>query len=176
MRRFTAHNSNSDGPFYVVKGECMACGAPESEAEGLMAHDGAGHCFFRTQPENSAQVDGAIRALWASCCGAIRYAGKDQSILGRIAELGEGQKCDENTELTSLKIRSRVTFADLRGDASVESGLRSIVQFMSSTRPQSQYSRCSDLGTARTRRRSSSIGISTAQSSFSLSILGEDDG
>lgn len=122
----------------------MACGAPESEAEGLMAHDGSGHCFFKTQPKNPEQVDAAIRALWASCCGAIRYAGNDQSILVRIAELGESQKCDENTGSTSVKIRSRVTFAHQCDDASIESGLRSIVRFISSTRSQGKYSRCTD--------------------------------
>ena len=27
-----------------------SCGASESEAEGLMSHDEAGHCFFARQP------------------------------------------------------------------------------------------------------------------------------
>lgn len=144
MRRFTAHSANSDGAFYVVTGDCIACGAPESEAEGLMAHDGSGHCYFKTQPKNPEQVDAAIRALWASCCGAIRYAGSDQSILVRIAELGEGLKCDENINSTSQKIRSRVTFAHQCDDTSIESSLRSIVRFISSTRSQGEHSRSSD--------------------------------
>jgi hypothetical protein len=53
MRRFTAHHANSDGPFKPVDG---VCGAPESEAEGMMAHDGSGHCFFRTQPGNDSKT------------------------------------------------------------------------------------------------------------------------
>jgi len=144
MRRFIAHNANVDGPFYVVNGECIACGAPESEADELMAHDESGHCFFRTQPTNPEQVDAAIRALWASCCGAVRYAGKDQSILARIAELGESEKCDENVEPTSLKIRSRVTFAYECDEASSESSLRTIVRFISSKLTQGQDSRCTN--------------------------------
>ncbi|HTB97711.1 MAG TPA: hypothetical protein VK716_11925 [Terracidiphilus sp.] len=144
MRRFIAHKANVDGPFYVVNGECMACGAPESEADELIAHDESGYCFFSTQPTNLEQVDAAIRALWASCCGALRYAGKDQSILARIAEIGESEKCDENIASTSLKIRSRVTFAYESDDASGESSLKSIVRFISSTRTQGQYSRCTN--------------------------------
>jgi hypothetical protein len=144
MRRFAAHRANTDGPFYVVDGECIACGAPESEAGGLMSHDGSGHCFFKTQPKSSQQVDAAIRALWSSCCGAVRYAGKDQSILTRIAELGECSKCDENVEFTLPKTRSRVTFRYQSDDHSVEPSLRSIVQFISSTRSQSEHCRYTD--------------------------------
>jgi len=144
MRRFAAHHANTDGPFYVVGGECIACGAPESEAEGMMSHDDSGHCFFKTQPETSEETDAAIRALWASCCGAVRYAGKDQSILTRIAELGECSKCDENVEFTLPKTRSRVRFGYQGDDPSVESNLRSIVKFISDTRLQGEHCRCTD--------------------------------
>jgi hypothetical protein len=146
MRRFAAHHANSDGPFYVVDGECVACGAPESEAGGMMSHDdSSGHCFFKTQPQTLEQVDAAIRALRASCCGAVRYAGKDHSILVRIAELGEGSKCDENIKSPCLKVRSRVTFVYQGDDSSVESSLRSIVEFISSARSGNEHCRCTDL-------------------------------
>lgn len=138
MRRFTAHQANCEGPFYVVGGECMGCGAPESEAEGMMSHDSSGHCFFRAQPETLEQVDAAIRALWTSCCGAVRYAGKEQAILTRIAELGEGSKCDEAIEWPPpSSIRSRVTFTYRGDNESVESNLRSIVRFIADSHSKS---------------------------------------
>jgi len=42
------HKDNVDGPFYVVNGECISCGAPELHAPSLMSHDSQGHCFFYT--------------------------------------------------------------------------------------------------------------------------------
>jgi hypothetical protein len=143
--RLTAHQANCDGSFYVVDGECMGCGAPESEAEGMMSHDGSGHCFFTAQPKNSGEVDAAVRALWASCCGAVRYAGNDQAILARIAELGEGSKCDEKIESTApSSVRSRVTFAYRGDNSSVESSLRSIIRFIASSHSTGSYERCTD--------------------------------
>ena len=144
-RRFTAHKANCEGPFYVVDGDCMGCGAPESEAEGMMSHDASGHCFFTAQPENLEQNDAAIRALWTSCCGAVRYAGNDQSILNRIAELGEDLRCDERLDPAPPKtVRNRVTFAYESDNPSVESSLRSIVGFIADTRPKGANCRCTD--------------------------------
>ena len=144
-RQLNAHRANCEGPFYVVDGDCMSCGAPEAEAEGMMSHDRSGHCFFTTQPENSEQNDAAIRSLLASCCGAVRYAGNDQSILTRIAELGEHLRCDEKIDPIPRKIvRSRVTFAYQGGSPSVESHLRSIIRFIADTRSKDSHCKCKD--------------------------------
>jgi hypothetical protein len=94
-RLYQRHPQNAEGPFYVEDGLCMGCGAPEAEANGLMSHDATGHCFFVLQPTSSEEVDSAIRATWASCCGAIRYGGDDLAIITRLAELGEGSLCDK---------------------------------------------------------------------------------
>jgi hypothetical protein len=88
------HHQNVDGPFYVVKGECMSCGAPEMHAPKLMSHDSHGHCFFTRQPASPQETNAAIESIWSSCCGALRYAGTDDGILIRLAELGLAEQCD----------------------------------------------------------------------------------
>ncbi len=88
------HHHNVDGPFYVVNGECMSCGAPEMHAPNLMSHDSHGHCFFTQQPANAHETDEAIEATWASCCGALRYGGTDAGIMIRLAELDLAEQCD----------------------------------------------------------------------------------
>ncbi len=88
------HPSNSDGPFYVANGECISCGALELEASLLMSHDETGHCFFARQPAGTEETNAAILPTWASCCGAIRYAGQERETLVRLAELGLGERCD----------------------------------------------------------------------------------
>ncbi len=88
------HHHNVDGPFYVVNGECMSCGAPEMHAANLMSHDSRGHCFFTRQPASSEETNEAIESTWASCCGALRYGGTDDGILIRLAELGLAEQCD----------------------------------------------------------------------------------
>lgn len=89
------HPQNAEGPFYVANGECIACGAPEFEAGALMSHeDASGHCFFVRQPENPIETDSAIRAVWTSCCGAVRYGGKDESILIRLHQIELARSCD----------------------------------------------------------------------------------
>ncbi len=88
------HPDNVDGPFYVVNGECMSCGAPEMHAPKLMSHDSHGHCFFTRQPASPHETNEAIESTWASCCGALRYGGTDDGILIRLAELGLAEQCD----------------------------------------------------------------------------------
>jgi hypothetical protein len=104
------HPLNVDGPFYVENGECMSCGAPEVEADGLMSHDEGGHCFFVVQPQSDDQVDSAIRATWASCCGAVRYGGNDVRILTRFGELGDADLCDNPISLIEPIRRNEVHF------------------------------------------------------------------
>jgi hypothetical protein len=88
------HHHNVDGPFYVVNGECMSCGAPEMHAPKLMSHDSKGHCFFARQPASPHETNEAIESTWASCCGALRCGGTDDGILIRLAELGLAEQCD----------------------------------------------------------------------------------
>jgi hypothetical protein len=88
------HHCNVDGPFYVMNGECMSCGAPEMHAPKLMFHDSHGHCFFNRQPASPHEINEAIESTWASCCGALRYGGTDDGILIRLAELGLAEQCD----------------------------------------------------------------------------------
>ena len=92
-------------------GLCIGCGAPEAEAASLMSHDATGHCFFVLQPTSSEEVDSAIRATWASCCGAIRYGGDDPAIITRLAELGEASLCDERASASIKTVhRNQVRF------------------------------------------------------------------
>jgi hypothetical protein len=88
------HARNCESPFYVEKDQCISCGAPESEAEGLIAHDAEGHCFFVRQPVTENETNAAIRGVWATCCGAVRYGGNNPQILVRFAELGMSHLCD----------------------------------------------------------------------------------
>jgi hypothetical protein len=66
---------NAHGSFCVFKDECISCRAKiEAEAPGLMAYDeDHSSCFFERQPTTPEEEYRAIRAVWASCCGAVRY-------------------------------------------------------------------------------------------------------
>jgi hypothetical protein len=88
------HRQNVDGPFYVVNGECVSCGAPEMHSPSLMSHDTTGHCFFTRPPTTAEETNQALASTWASCCGALRYGGKDRETLIRLAELGLAEQCD----------------------------------------------------------------------------------
>jgi hypothetical protein len=89
-----AHPNNVPGPFYVVDGCCTACGVPFAEAPGLFAYDGAYHCYVKRQPGTKDELNGMLRAAWASEVQCIRYRGKDPEVLRRLAELGEAHLCD----------------------------------------------------------------------------------
>lgn len=80
---------NAPGDFFVENGMCIACTAPEHEAPELMAHtdEEVYHCYFRRQPETPEEVEHAIRAVYVSCCQAVRYGGNDPKILGRLEKL-----------------------------------------------------------------------------------------
>lgn len=77
--------------FYVDPIECMGCGAPPIAAPDLMkfatSEDGYWQCSFLRQPSNREEEDQACRGVWASCCGAADYRGKDRRIIERIAIL-----------------------------------------------------------------------------------------
>jgi hypothetical protein len=90
IRRFRL---NAPGDFFVEDGRCIACTAPEHEAPELMAHaedEGLNyHCYFRRQPETSEEIEHAVRAVYVSCCGAVRYGGSDPGVLARLERLGQ---------------------------------------------------------------------------------------
>jgi len=81
------------GDFHVDHSLCMACGAPPAEAPDLMTL-GSNHadpryvqCYFKEQPTTPEEIEQACRAVWASCCGAVKYTGSDPAIEERIAQL-----------------------------------------------------------------------------------------
>jgi hypothetical protein len=141
-RRLDAHPSNSDGPFYVLADECIACGAAEQQAKGLMSHDDNGSCFFARQPFTTEETDAAIRALWSSCCEAIRYSGDDVAILTRIAQIGSASACDKQLKpQPAIVIRDHVTFNYVGSHDSSSTDLRQIITFISDGFPASSYAR-----------------------------------
>jgi hypothetical protein len=90
---------NAPGDFYVAKGMCMACSAPEHEAPDLMAHctdiDGLYHCYFRRQPQTPEELDRAIQAVEVGCCGAVRYGGQNPEIVKRLQKWA-AEACDHS--------------------------------------------------------------------------------
>jgi len=53
---------NAPGPFYVLRDQCISCGAPQAEAPGLVTLDDGVGCYFHKQPATAAEVNDAIRA------------------------------------------------------------------------------------------------------------------
>jgi hypothetical protein len=69
----------------------MSCRAPEAEARGLMSYDEEhSSCFFERQPTTPEEEYRAIRAVCASCCGAVRYGGTDPNVIARVESLERG--------------------------------------------------------------------------------------
>ena len=100
---------NAPGPFYVVKDECISCRAPEVEARGLMSYDEEhSSCFFERQPTTPEEEYRAVRAVWASCCGAVRYGGNDPRVIARLESLEQG------------RVATAVTFAAESGEAAAD--------------------------------------------------------
>jgi hypothetical protein len=78
---------NAPGDFYVRNDECIACRAPESVAPDLIGfyEDPAGggarsHCYFKKQPKSPEEIERAVKAVWANCCGSYRYGGSDADV------------------------------------------------------------------------------------------------
>lgn len=91
---------STEGDFYVADQQCLLCLQPLDAAPELMSLfeslDGpAGStCYFSRQPSSEAEIDAAIRAISHSCCGALRYGGRDPAIISRIKALGLATQCD----------------------------------------------------------------------------------
>src|SRR5687767_13642106 len=89
------HPRNVPGPFYIVENCCMTCMVIHGEAPALMGFDEEEHhCFVKQQPASAEEVYRAIRAVWASDVGCLRYGGQNPEILHRLAELGAEDVCD----------------------------------------------------------------------------------
>jgi len=95
------HPMNASGPFYVENQECTACGAPHAVAPALMGwtqapetHPGNTHCYFKKQPEGPEEVEEALDAIRVSCCGAVRYCGRDPEIVEKLREAECGDAID----------------------------------------------------------------------------------
>jgi hypothetical protein len=84
---------NAPGPFYTT-GECLACGAPEVEAPGLLAPlEGETYdTYFVRQPSTADEVEQACRAMEVCCTTALRYGGHDPAIILRLGN--DPQYCD----------------------------------------------------------------------------------
>ena len=99
------------GEFYIINGECIACGAPQAEAPDVIDHGIDGHCYFKKQPQTETELDQAISAMMVSCIGALRYGGTEEKILKRLYEDGMSNLCDHSSEgKYSILIRDRVSF------------------------------------------------------------------
>jgi hypothetical protein len=64
----------------------MACGAPEHEAPNLLAPLIGDNfdTFFTRQPHSEVEIEQACRAASVCCVNAVRYAGRDRSIIRRV--------------------------------------------------------------------------------------------
>lgn len=98
LRDRQRHPANAPGDFYVENERCITCAMPHEMAPDLMAWfddgDGGSSCYFKRQPTSPAEIDQAIAALRTSCCGALRYGGKDPEIRRRLQDSFAGDPCD----------------------------------------------------------------------------------
>lgn len=88
------HHLNVIGPFYVVDDCCTACGVPESVAPELFTQGEDAHCYVKQQPQSPDHVDAMVQVMVAQEMSCVRYAGRDEAVLRRLAENGEAGLCD----------------------------------------------------------------------------------
>jgi len=87
--------SNAPGPFYVADGCCLGCEAPEVESPGMVGRTACeSSCYFKKQPTTAGELDQVIEAMIVSCTSALRYAGVDPAMFGRLREAGRADRCD----------------------------------------------------------------------------------
>ena len=84
--KFKPHPQSIPGDFYVVNGECLACGMPHVVAPDLIGWaEGAGsHCVWKKQPQTPAEIERAIAVLESQDLECHRYAGTNPAILDRV--------------------------------------------------------------------------------------------
>ena len=102
--KFIPHPKSAPGDFYVVKGECLACGVPHVVAPDLVGwtDEKVQHCFWKKQPDTPAELERAIAVLEAQELECHRYAGTDPAILSRISST----YCDYSMQSTSMPERA----------------------------------------------------------------------
>jgi hypothetical protein len=85
--KFTPHPKSAPGSFYVVKGECLACGVPHVVAPDLVGwtDEKLSHCFWKKQPETPAELERAIAVLEVQELDCHRYAGTDPAVVNRVS-------------------------------------------------------------------------------------------
>lgn len=95
MTKIYRFPKNAGGDFYTTgykgcdgswAGDCLQCDLPESEAPLLMAPltENNNDTYFLKQPTNSMELEQAIGATEVCCVDAVRYGGKDKSVLRRV--------------------------------------------------------------------------------------------
>src|SRR3954466_5871468 len=84
--KFTPHPKSAPGDFYVVKGECLACGVPHVVAPDLVGwtDEELSHCFWKKQPETPSELERAIAVVQAKEVVCPPYAGSDPAIPSRF--------------------------------------------------------------------------------------------
>jgi len=117
--KYNAHPKNVSGVFYVVNGCCTACGVPDALAPALFAYDQDNHCYVRRQPATVEELESTLDVIVGQELGCIRYRGKDEDILRRLAEVGESAQCDEAPPKGIVAgLRNHVTFQAGSSDVS----------------------------------------------------------
>ncbi len=71
--------------------DCLQCEAPEAEAPDLLAVLSKENLdtYFVRQPETADEVERACMAARVCCTGAIRYGGKDKTIINKLGNSPE---------------------------------------------------------------------------------------
>ncbi|HEY2414325.1 MAG TPA: hypothetical protein VGI40_18920 [Pirellulaceae bacterium] len=101
---------NAPGPFYTTGyqcpatsdksarlvwcGNCLWCEAPEIEAPELLAplNDDNLNTYFVRQPLTEEEIERACRALKVCCVCALRYGGKDITVIRKLNN--DAELCD----------------------------------------------------------------------------------
>ena len=99
---------NVPGPFYTLGeacGDCLWCGLPEEEASDLLAPLGNNNTdtYFVKQPQLSEEIEQACCAIEVCCVGALRYGGKDSTVLKRL----HSDYCDFRLDKSGRAVRNR---------------------------------------------------------------------
>jgi|HubBroStandDraft_6_1064221.scaffolds.fasta_scaffold1706374_1 ferredoxin len=79
------YHENAPGHFYVEADLCIQCGNGPAAAPSLVKMND-NHCYFEKQPSTENEVNQAIEAVNACCCGAYRYDGDRPDVIARLSE------------------------------------------------------------------------------------------
>lgn len=85
---------NAPGHFYVEADLCILCGTPAVTAPNLVQMT-ENHCYFKKQPSTETELEHAVEAVNACCCGAYRYGGDDLDVIARL----NADACDKAPQL-----------------------------------------------------------------------------